>query len=189
MLRRRWKWTITVKCVALLRGINLGSTNKIKMADLARLFADLGHTDVQTYLQSGNVVFSATGTNTKNLPPPIEKAIQRELGLTVTVLLRTGPELAKAVAANPYLSRQDDPTKLHVTFLAEAPDPGRAGSVRIPDGESAEFTLAGRDVYLHCPDGYGRTKLNNAFFERKLGVTATTRNWRTVIALHDLTGS
>ena len=178
-----------MKCVALLRGINLGSTNKIKMADLVRLFAGLGHADVRTYLQSGNVVFSTAGADPKNLAPPIEKAILDELGLTVTVLLRTGPDLTKVLAANPYLNRQDDPTKLHVTFLAEAPEPDLASAVRVPDGESAEFTLAGREVYLHCPDGYGRTKLNNAFFERKLAVPATTRNWRTVVALHDMTGS
>jgi len=178
-----------VKCVALLRGINLGSTNKIKMSDLVRLFAGLGHTDIQTYLQSGNVVFSTAGAEPENLAPPIERAILRELGLTVTVLLRAGPDLTSVVDANPYLNRQDDPTKLHVTFLAEAPEPGHASAVRIPDGESAEFTLADRDIYLHCPDGYGRTKLNNAFFERKLGVAATTRNWRTVTALHNLAAS
>jgi len=178
-----------VKCVALLRGINVGSTNKIKMADLERLFAGLGHRDVQTYLQSGNVVFSTAATDPEHLPAPIEKAILNELGLTVTVLLRTRPDLAKVLATNPYLDRQDDLTKLHVTFLAKAPDSGQADAVRIPAGESAEYTLAGREVYLHCPAGYGRTKLNNAFFEKKLGVAATTRNWRSVIALHDLTGS
>lgn len=173
-----------MKHVALLRGINLGSINKIKMADLTRLFAGLGHDDVRTYLQSGNVVFSA-GADPEKLAEPIEKAILDELGLTVTVLLRTGPDLTKVLRANPYLDRQDDPTKLHVTFLAEAPDPD-SSAVPVPGGESAEFTLTGREVYLHCPDGYGRTKLNNAFFEKKLGVAATTRNWRTVVALHDM---
>lgn len=174
-----------MKCVALLRGINLGSTNKIKMADLRQLFADLGHDDVQTYLQSGNVVFSA-GTDPEKLVGPIEKAIHDELGLTVTVLLRTGPDLTKTLRANPYLDRQDDLAKFHVTFLNEAPNPGRASAVQIPGGESAEFTLTGREVYLHCPDGYGRTKLNNAFFEKKMGVAATTRNWRTVVALQNM---
>jgi uncharacterized protein (DUF1697 family) len=176
-----------VKCVALLRGINVAGANKIKMADLARLFAGLGYADAQTYLQSGNVVFSTADPDQRNLRPLIEKAIFDELGLTVTVLLRTGPDLTKVLRANPYLHRQDDLTKLHVTFLTEAPDPGPASSVQIPAGESAEFTLTGREVYLHCPDGYGRTKLNNAFFEKKLRVPATTRNWRSVVALHDLT--
>jgi uncharacterized protein (DUF1697 family) len=188
--RQHGRRPITVKCGALLRGINVAGANKIKMADLARLFAGLGHTDIQTYLQSGNVVFSTTtGADPENLVPPIEKAILNELGLTVTVLLRTGPELAQVLAGNPYLNHQDDLTKLHVTFLANAPDPDRASAVQIPSGESAKFTLAGREVYLHCPDGYGRTKLNNAFFEKKLSVPATTRNWRSVIALHDLTSS
>ena len=181
---------MTTKYVALLRGVNVGGTNKVKMDELRRLFADLGHTEVGTYLQSGNVVFAddTHGDDRTGLAAGIEKAIADRLGLTVTVLLRTRPELEKVLAANPYLDRETDPAKLPVTFLAEAPDPERAAALSIPAGETGVFTLVGREVYLHTPDGYGRTKLNNAFLERKLGVAATTRNWKSVGALHELLG-
>lgn len=183
---------MTAKYVALLRGVNVAGTNKVKMDELRRLFADLGHTEVSTYLQSGNVVFapaaSADADDRTGLAAGIEKAIADRMGLTVTVLLRTRSELEKVLAANPYLDRESDPAKLPVTFLAEPPDPGRAAALSIPSGETAVFTLIGHEVYLHCPDGYGRTKLNNAFLERKLGVAATTRNWKSVGALHELLG-
>ena len=182
---------MTAKYVALLRGVNVAGTNKVKMDELRRLFADLGHTEVGTYLQSGNVVFAAAPADADDragLAAGIEKAIADTLGLTVTVLLRTRPELEKVLAANPYLDRETDPAKLPVTFLAEAPDPERAAALSIPAGETGVFTLIGREVYLHTPDGYGRTKLNNAFLERKLGVAATTRNWKSVGALHELLG-
>jgi uncharacterized protein (DUF1697 family) len=180
---------LTTKYVALLRGINVAGANKIKMDDLRRLFSGLGHTEVQTYLQSGNVVFRGTGEDPARLASGIEQAIADELGLTVTVLLRTGQDLGKVLAANPYLDREDNLTKLPVTFLAEPPAPRRAAELQIPEGETAVFTLVDREVYLHCPDGYGRTKLSNAFIERKLGVAATTRNWKSVTALHDLMGA
>jgi uncharacterized protein (DUF1697 family) len=171
---------------ALLRGINLGSRNKIGMPALTTLFEGLGHTDVKTYVQSGNVVFSSSQRSAA-LERGIHKAIQDELGLDIAVMVRTAAELATLVGGNPYLDRQDDPLKLHVTFLAAEPAPTRVDKLAVPDGETAEFTLAGRDVYLHCPDGYGRTKLSNAFLERKLDVAGTTRNWKTVRALHELT--
>lgn len=171
---------------ALLRAINLGSRNKIGMPALAKLFDALGHEDVKTYVQSGNVVFTSSG-KAQTLERGIHKAIEDELGLDITVMVRTAAELKALVNGNPYLKKQDDPLKLHVTFLASAPDAEKAAKIAVPDGETAEFTLAERDVYLHCPDGYGRTKLSNAFLERKLGVAGTTRNWKTVLALHELT--
>ncbi len=109
------------------------------------------------------------------------------LGVSTKVLLRTGDELAGVLAGNPFLAGEPDPATLHVTFLAETPDAGRAGQLQAPAGESADFRIAGRQVYLHCPDGYGRTKLTNSFFESRLAVVATTRNWRTVTALAGLT--
>jgi uncharacterized protein (DUF1697 family) len=179
---------LTRKYLALLRAINVAGANKIKMDDLRRLFTGLGHTEVQTYLQSGNVVFGGAGEDPARLATGIEKAIVGELGLTVTVLLRTRADLKKVLSANPYLDREDELARLPVTFLADLPEPARVAGMRVPDGETAVFTVVGREVYLHCPDGYGRTKLNNAFIERKLGVAATTRNWRSVTALHDLMG-
>lgn len=171
--------------VALLRGINLGSRNRVAMADLRALVTGLGHEDVSTYLQSGNVVFRAAG-RAADLRLALEGGIRGELGLDVTVLLRTKGELATLVAGNPFTEKAKAPTTLHVTFLAEAPKRARIRDLDPQVGEPDEFQVAGRDVYLHCPNGYGRSKLGNALFERRLGVAATTRNWKTVTSLAEL---
>ncbi|MFJ4953565.1 DUF1697 domain-containing protein [Streptomyces sp. NPDC088760] len=185
--------------IALLRGINVGGSARIAMKDLRALFAGMGFEDVRTYLQSGNVVFrapiatasapalAAPGTQRPaDLAASIEKRIADDLGVPCTVLLRTGDSLARTLAANPYLGREDDPAKLHVTFLAQEPTAEQAARLGVPAGETAVFTLVGDEIHLHVPDGYGRTKLNNTFIERHLGMRATTRNWRTVTALHEL---
>src|SRR5687767_13816123 len=111
--------------VALLRGINLGARNKIAMADLRQLFAAFGHADVKTYVQSGNVIFKHDGKDSLRLAGDIEKRITRDLGLTVTVLLRTHDDLREVVANNPFLEQRADPTRLHVTFLTDTPPRGR----------------------------------------------------------------
>jgi uncharacterized protein (DUF1697 family) len=176
------------KYVALLRGINLGARNKVSMADLRALFADLGAEDVATYVQSGNVVFRSAESPGK-LTDALEKRIRRDLGLDVTVLVRTQRQFAKLVAASPFADGVSDPTKLHVTFLADKPDPARARELDPTLSEPDEFRVVGQEVYLHCPNGYGRSKLSNAYFEKQLDVRATTRNWRTVTKLAELAGA
>jgi uncharacterized protein (DUF1697 family) len=171
--------------VAMLRGINVGGRAKVAMAELRQLFADLGHTDVQTYIQSGNVVF-ATRAARERVAVDLEQRIGADLGVDVTVVLRTAQDLARIVAKNPFVGRGADPSTLHVTFLAGAAGSGAAGRLDAPDAGPDELIVAGRDVYLHCPNGYGRTKLNNTFIERRLGARATTRNWRTVTKLLEL---
>jgi uncharacterized protein (DUF1697 family) len=173
--------------VALLRGINLGAKKRVSMTDLRALFTSLGAEDVTTYVQSGNVVFKS-GEGSAKLAAGIERRIRRDLGLTVTVLLRTKPQLAKVVTGNPFAKRVKDPTKLHVTFLAETPNRSRVRRLDREHGEPDEFRVVGREVYLHCPNGYGRSKLTNAYFEKELGVAATTRNWKSVTKLAELAG-
>lgn len=175
---------MTTRYVALLRGINVGGRTRVAMDDLRRLFADLGYGDVTTYIQSGNVLFDADGPAAP-VAAAIEEGIASELGLSVTVVLRSAAELDAVVDANPFAGRVPDPSKLHVTFLAAEP----AGTVEVPPGVADELAVAGREVYLHCPGGYGRTKLDNGFFERGLGVPATTRTWTTVRKLRDLRAS
>ncbi|MFF8731204.1 DUF1697 domain-containing protein [Streptomyces sp. NPDC015171] len=175
------------KHIALLRGVNVGGRTRIAMAELRGLFDGMGFEDVRTHLQSGNVVFAVPdGRPAAELAAGIEQRIADDLGVTLSVLLRTGDSLARTLAANPYLGEEDDPAKLHVTFLAREPTAEQAARLVVPAGETARFTLAGDEIHLHVPDGYGRTKLNNAFVERRLGIPATTRNWRTVGALHGL---
>jgi len=171
--------------VALLRGINLGSHNKVPMADLRALFDGLGAEDVETYVQSGNVVFkSADGA--EKLTRAIERRIQRDLGLSVTVIVLTRPQLTKVLDGNPFAKGKKDPAKLHVTFVAEKPARAKVSKLDPERGEPDEFRVVGSQIYLHCPNGYGRTKLTNAYFEKQLGVAATTRNWKTVTKLGEL---
>jgi uncharacterized protein (DUF1697 family) len=171
--------------VALLRGINLGSRNKVAMAHLRTLFLALGAEDVATYVQSGNVVFKSRSRTPAELTQAIEERIGRDLGLSVTVLLRTDAELLRVLAVNPF-AEHGEVTNVHVTFLAERPDPARVRELEAKGFEPDEFRVVGREVYLHCPNGYGRSKLSNAYVEKALGVAATTRNWRTVTKVAEL---
>jgi uncharacterized protein (DUF1697 family) len=174
--------------VAMLRGINVSGHNRIKMKDLEATFVALGHSDVITYIQSGNVRFRSLADSSAEVAAGIEHGIERDFGITVRVLLRTKDELGKVVAGNPFLSQGASPAKLHVTFLADAPDQELLHQLEGKKAEPDEFHLAGREVYLHCPQGYGRTKLNNSFWERRLRAEATTRNWNTVTKLLQLAG-
>jgi uncharacterized protein (DUF1697 family) len=171
---------------ALLRGVNLGSHNKVSMADLRALFEALGHEDVATYVQSGNVVFKARG-DAASVNRAIERRIKRELGLDVAVVLRSKAQLARIAAGNPFAGKEREPTRLHVTFLAETPPRAAVRELNAGDFSPDALHVKGQEVYLHTPQGYGRTKLNGAFFEKQLGVVATTRNWRTVTKLAELT--
>ena len=178
--------SIMMTYVALLRGINVGGRSRVVMADLRKLFEDLGHADVRTYVQSGNVIFRAADEQPAMLERAIEARIEDVMGASTTVLLRTAAEVARVASNNPYLGREDDVSKLHVTFLAAEPAPERAARLVPPPGQPEELALVGREVYLLYPNGYGRSKLTNAYIERRLGVAATNRNWNTVTKLRDL---
>jgi uncharacterized protein (DUF1697 family) len=167
--------------VALLRGINLGARNKIAMPTLRELFADLGAEAVETYVQSGNVVFDG-----KLEAGAIEARIKRDLGLDIVVLLRTSTELQKVVEESPFAKKVKEPKQLHVTFLAERPKAARVQELDPERSPGDEFAVVGREVYLHTPNGYGVSKLSNAWFEQKLGVAGTSRNWNTVTTLAEL---
>lgn len=171
---------------ALLRGVNLGARNRVAMADLRALVDGLGGNDVRTYVQSGNVVFRHRRA-AATLERELAAAIERELGLDVAVLVRTGSQLEKIVKGNPFLRGGADPSSLHLTLLASMPGAARLRRLRELDVREGDFTASGREVYLHLPGGYGRSKLSNAFFEKHLAVPATTRNWRTVTELAELT--
>jgi uncharacterized protein (DUF1697 family) len=175
-----------VRYAALLRGVNLGGHNRVSMAGLRSAVEAVGYDDVATYVQSGNVVFSTASKPEATLARTLERTIERTFRLDVTVLVRSAAQLARIQHDTPYLARRRDPTTLHVTFLADRPS--AVARRDLPDGEGPdELRLHGREVYLWCPKGYGRTKLTNAWFERRLGVPATTRNWRTVVTLGELT--
>jgi uncharacterized protein (DUF1697 family) len=164
--------------IGLLRAVNVGG-RKLSMKDVVAVVSDCGGSDVRTYLQSGNVVFGGSRRIADSVSPALSKAA----GFDVPVLLRSGSDLAAVLAGQPL----DGPeTAWHVTFLAAAPKVA-AVSALDPAGYGEDgFVVRRREVYLRTPNGYGRTKLNNTFFERKLGVVVTTRNWRTVCALAEM---
>lgn len=172
--------------VALLRGVNVGTT-RLAMADLRRIVTDLGHFDVTTYLQSGNVAFGSTVRDAEKLAAGIERALADELALTVPVLVRSGRELAAVAGGNPYVDREDDPKRLLVAFLRTSPTKAATAALAVPGSENVSFTVTGREVFLHyVDDGYGRSRFNNMYLEKKLGVVATTRNWKSVRALAEM---
>jgi uncharacterized protein (DUF1697 family) len=163
--------------IAMLRGVNVGG-RKVPMADLRAIFDALGHTDVRTYIQSGNVVFTAKGKDA-TIRSEIEQALQREFGFEVAVLLRTPAELAQVVERNPFGK------DAYVTFLDDAPERKQIAAIDASVYAPDEFTVVGKEIFVRCPNGYGRTKINNTFFERKFATKATTRNWNTVTLLLD----
>jgi uncharacterized protein (DUF1697 family) len=171
----------TTTYVALLRGVNVAG-RAVPMDALRGIFCGLGHRDVTTYIQSGNVVFRTPEEDHDVLADEIHSAIASEIGHRVTVVLRTAEQLALVVAHNP-LDDGRESRGLHVTFLAQAPDPLRMDAITPVAGVSDEFRRIGQEIFVYCPDGYGRTRLTNDFFERRLGIAATTRNWRTVTTL------
>jgi len=172
--------------VALLRAVNVSGQKKISMAELRRALGGLGLTGVETYLQSGNVVFDAQGDDPAEHAAAIHGLIEREFGHDVRVLVLTAAELAQVATGNPFLADGADEKYLHVTFL-DVPMPEAAfGGLDLPAQPGERAARAGSVIYLYLPHGYGRTKLNNAYFERALGTPATTRNWRTVLALVEM---
>ena len=163
--------------IALIRGVNVGGANRVKMADLRAALGDAGYEDVQTYLQSGNVVLRSDRE-----PAAVARDVIAATGLDVEVMVRTAAQLAKVVEENPYPQVSDGRT-LHVAFL-------EGGRPELPDGDFAPegFTVAHGELYVWLPEGMRDSKLVKALSERKLGVRATWRNWNTVLALHEMCG-
>lgn len=186
--------------VALLRGINLGGRNKVAMADLRNVMASLGHTDIATYVQSGNVVFSAAqaGPGTEHPSPAvlaasIENAISSALGVSPRVVVLTREELAQVVRDNPYPG-EENPRAVHAVFLSGQPGPEVAERVSAAVQQVAErgsrdtAQVIGRAIFLHTPDGFGRSDLGAVLTRQKVPgsqeLTGTARNWGTVTKLH-----
>ncbi len=171
--------------IALLRGINVGG-NTLRMERLRALFAELGLADARTYVQSGNVLFTAARPPAE-LAALIEARLARETRLPVSVFIRTPAQLERILAANPFLKEPGiDAKKLHVTFLSGRPSkPGLAALGAVKSGAD-RWQAVGAEIYLRCPGGYGRSKLTNTAIERLLAIRATTRNWTTVTALYEM---
>jgi uncharacterized protein (DUF1697 family) len=172
--------------ISLLRGINVGGKNSISMETVRSVYAMLGLDNIQTYVQSGNIVFNSDRDATE-LSVMISNGLARVSGLSVEVILRKYEAWKEIARHNPFSGREDINQKhIYVTILKEFPPheliEGISHTYFLPD----EWHYFDESIYLYCPGGYGRTKLNNNFFERKLKVPASTRNWKTVLKLAEL---
>lgn len=159
----------------------------IKMPELLKMYEELNFKKVKTYIQSGNVIFLNKKTNSLNLENKISKQIFIDFRFEVPVLVKEKKELITVLKNNPFvIKRKEDISKLHVTFLSKEPEFTDLGKIKNGSYNGDEFILSGKTIYLFCPDGYGRTKLTNNFFENKLKVIATTRNWNTINQLVEI---
>jgi uncharacterized protein (DUF1697 family) len=170
-----------VKHIALLRGINVGGKNIVPMKDLAALFTAAGCRDVTTYIQSGNVIFSASASVLKKVPATVSNA------LGVPAVVRSHDELASAVRGNPYLDEGIDPKWLHMMFLAGVPATAAVAALDPDRSPPCRLLVKGQDIYLHLPTGVGKTRITNAWIDSKLSTVSTIRNWNTVLKLLELT--
>ncbi len=171
--------------IAILRGINVGGKRKILMADLRTLCETLGWDNVQTYIQSGNIIFTADAEN-KVLENKLEKAIAENYGFDVPVIVRNADDFQRMVNKNPFYNNDVDISHLHLTILKQQPTAENTDHIQMYNFEPDRFEIDNQAVFVYCAGKYHQSKLTNNFFEKKLKVGATTRNWKTVLKLVEL---
>lgn len=166
--------------IAILRGINVGGNRKLPMADLRSIMDNLGFKKVKTYIQSGNIIFESDISDIKKIEDTISQSILSNFNYNVPTIVKTIEDWEQAIVNNPYKGK--DIKQVLFTFLKEVPQ------IKLQNysSENDEYQLIHDVVHLHCPNGYGKTKLNNNYFEKELGIIATTRNWNTVEKLLQL---
>ncbi|MGH7474914.1 MAG: DUF1697 domain-containing protein [Longimicrobiales bacterium] len=169
--------------VALLRGINLAGRNRVAMSELVAIFRAAGCSAVRTYIQSGNVVFRPAAADVRHLPALITTALSERLGLDVPVVMRTLTELEQVAGNNPFRAGGADAKSWHVAFLRDHPEKAGLAALAPDRSPPDEFLVRGREIYLRCPNGIGRSKLTTQYFDSRLGTVSTVRNWNTVLAL------
>ena len=174
--------------ISFLRGINMAGHFPLKMADLSDLYKSLGFMDAQTYIQSGNVIFTVQPNHkTSGISEKIEAAILDRFGYDVPVIIRSSDGLKKIIAANPFISEVDfDPSKMVAILLYEKPTEVQIKKVIDVSYPPDKFTITGSEIFVYCPNGFGRSKLYTNFFEKKMGVRGTARNWKTIATLNSL---
>ena len=169
--------------VALLRGVNVAGRSKLAMADLRAVLTAAGLGEARTHLQSGNVILTPASGNLAGLSTAIEIAIADGCGLGIRVIVRTREQLEAIVEGNPFLEPGTKPVTLHSVFLESVPESDRVSGLDPDRSPPDRFSVAGQNIYVHYPGGSGRSKLGLDYFEKKLGVAGTARNWNTVISL------
>lgn len=177
-----------MKYISILRGINVSGQKKIVMKDLKVLYHDLGYENVLTYIQSGNVIFDSKEKKISELKKKIESAIEKKYKFNVPVEIRTKSDMSKIIKNCPFgtVNLLEDGTKVLLTFLSSIPSKNNIIEIQKYVKMPERLVVISKEAYLHCPNGYGRSKLSNNFLEKKLGVYATTRNWKSVLKLYEL---
>jgi uncharacterized protein (DUF1697 family) len=172
--------------ICLLRGVNVGGHKKVPMEVLRNLCTALKHCDVQTYVQSGNVLFRTKDKDSLLVAKRLENAIEQKFGFRSDVIVRTPSELRDVIARNPFSKRSGiEPSKLLVTFLAAEPERDVQTTIRKIKANPEEMYLSGRELYVYYPNGMGRSKLS-AVVDRALQKGGTARNWNTVTKLLEM---
>lgn len=173
--------------VSLLRGINVGGRNKIRMADLRELYADLGMMRVRSLLQSGNVIFEAALTDLTSVKLELEAGIRSAFGLDIQILLRSSADFEYIIDCHPFSAEQlNEPRKAAVVFLSDPPDSTAVDALRENNPGREVIYAAGRELYIFYTDGMARSKLDNKRIESRLGLGASARNWNTCLKLQRL---
>ncbi len=175
--------------IALLRGINVSGQKKIKMADLRAHLSELPMSDIQTYIQSGNIVFDSEIDTKTRLEQMIQEKIFEKYQFEVPTLIIDATILDYVLTHNPFVKDPEkDPKRFYVTFLSDIPETLQVEKLDPERYLPEEFALDHNIIFFYSPSGYGRAKMNNNFFEQQLKVQATTRNWRTIHKLREMTG-
>ncbi|MFK4101103.1 DUF1697 domain-containing protein [Streptomyces sp. NPDC019531] len=182
---------MTTTYAALLRGINVGGSKKVPMADLRTLMEGLGHDGVRSYLQSGQAVFTADHGDEESLAAELAAAIEKRFGFAVDVIVRDHAYLRAIAESCPFPAAELEPKQLHVTYFSTPVAPDRYEEIDQAAYLPEEFRLGDRALYLYAPNGLGRSKLAELLSKPRLnkGLIATSRNWNTVVKLVEMTGA
>jgi uncharacterized protein (DUF1697 family) len=176
--------------VALLRGINVSGKKMVKMEHLRGIFDTLHFQNVKTYIQSGNVIFETKEENSGLICDKIEKELEKVLGFNVPVIIRTVKELEDSVKNYPFDGTESSEKDGYITFLSSIPEEQAIDKIAAYKSDTDELRILNREAYLLCPNkGYGKTIYSNTFLEKKLGVSATTRNWKTINTIINMANS
>lgn len=174
------------KFITLLRGINVSGQKIIKMSELKLLFEDIGFQNVQTYIQSGNVIFYSNEISIDKLEIKISSSLKNKFGFDVQVIILSPGEIEYALKNNPFIRKKKEFERLYVTFLSDAPSKENIQMLNSIDYSPEQYKIDKKLIYLFLPNGAGKAKLKNNLFENKLKIFGTTRNWKTVMALSEL---
>ena len=175
-----------MRYVCLLRGINVGGNTMIKMSELSAMFESLGFANVKTYINSGNIAFDATKASEKKLVAKIEKAIEETFEKKVPVMLRERKDIDRILATNPFEGEFESHKEMHVLFMGEEMPEGKVKQLLDAAPEGERYAAVGRELYCHLPKGVIESLLGKSFLDKKLKVSSTGRNWRTVQKLAEL---